>query len=63
MTNESKKLLSTICIWASIGFFIPALYGMAFVNPEPRWSKLALSIGIPLSLLGNFLLMKAKRRD
>lgn len=63
MTNESKKLLSTICIYASIGLFISAIYGMLFVKPEPHWSKLAFAIGIPLSLLGNFLLMKARRRD
>jgi hypothetical protein len=63
MTNESKKRLSTICIYASIVLLVPALYGMLFVKPEPGWSKLGFALGIPVSLLGNFLAMKAKWGD
>ena len=63
MTNESKKRLSTICIYASILILLPSLYGMLFVKPEPGWSKLGFSLGIPVSILGNFLAMKARRGD
>jgi hypothetical protein len=63
MTNERKKLLSTICVYASIVLLLPALYGMLFIEPEPGWSKLGFALGIPVSLVGNFLAMKARRGD
>jgi hypothetical protein len=63
MTNERKKLLSTICIYASILLLLPALYGMLFVKPEPGWSRLGFSLGVPISILGSFLAMKAKWGD
>ena len=63
MTDESKRLLATICIYAAIPLLLPALCGMLFVKPQPGWSKLGFSLGIPISLLGNVLAMRAKRGD
>jgi Mg2+ and Co2+ transporter CorA len=61
MTDESKRRLSTFCIFASASILLAALYGMLFVKPEPGWSKLAASAGILLSLLGNFLAWRTRR--
>jgi hypothetical protein len=60
MTIESKRRLSTVCLFASIILLYPALYGILFVKPEPGWSKLCFALGIPVSILGNFLLVRAK---
>ena len=61
MTGDSKRRLATICIFVSAGILLAALYGMLFVKPEPGWSKLATSIGILLSLFGNFLAWRTRR--
>jgi hypothetical protein len=61
MTNESKKLISTICIYASLGLFIAAIYGKLMAGQEPRWSKLAYTFGVMLVLVNIFLTRYAKR--
>ncbi|HEX8162928.1 MAG TPA: hypothetical protein VF538_13745 [Pyrinomonadaceae bacterium] len=63
MTDESKKRIATICIYASAVLLLPALYGMLFVEPEPGWSKLCFALGIAASLVGSVLVMRAKRGD
>jgi hypothetical protein len=60
MTNESKRRLATICLFASVVLLFPALYGKLFVKPEPGWSELGFAIGMPVSIIGNFLMVRAK---
>ena len=62
MTDESKRKLATICNFVSAALLLAGLYGMLFVKPEPGWSKLAISVGIPLSIIGNFLWLSTRRR-
>jgi hypothetical protein len=60
MTEEGKKRLSTFCIYAAIPLLLAAIYGMLFVKPEPGWAKLALGIGIPLTIAGTALASRKK---
>ncbi|MFL6229511.1 MAG: hypothetical protein ACJ741_12105 [Pyrinomonadaceae bacterium] len=61
MTNETKKRLGVVCMFAAIPLLVAAIYGMLFVEPEPRWSRLGYSLGFPLAMIGILLSSWAKR--
>jgi Mg2+ and Co2+ transporter CorA len=63
MTEEGKKRLSTICIFAAIVPLLASIYAMTFVGPEPKWSHLAFTMGLFLSMIGMVLGIRKKRAN
>lgn len=61
MTEESKKRLVTICIFATILPLLASTYGMLFIKPEPGWTHPTGGLACCLLLIG-IVLGSGKKR-